>query len=74
MKKAKTLTAVYVTEAKKVEYPHNRKQEDYIEIKNVNINNIKKIFGIDSLYFFFETNENYDDLDICDETTWSIII
>jgi hypothetical protein len=23
---------------------------------------IKKIFGIDSLYFFFETNENYDDL------------
>jgi hypothetical protein len=23
---------------------------------------IKKTFGIDSLYFFFETNENYDDL------------
>ena len=23
---------------------------------------IKKVFGIDSLYFFFETNENYDDL------------
>ena len=27
-----------------------------------NINNIKKVFGIDSLYFFFETNENYDNL------------
>lgn len=23
---------------------------------------IKKLFGIDTLYFFFETNENYDDL------------
>ncbi|MCT7468903.1 excinuclease ABC subunit UvrA [Aliarcobacter cryaerophilus] len=43
MKKAKTLTALYVTEAKKVEYPHNRKQEDYIKIKNVNINNIKNL-------------------------------
>ncbi|HKM19079.1 MAG TPA: excinuclease ABC subunit UvrA [Aliarcobacter sp.] len=43
MKKAKTLTALYITEAKKVEYPHNRKQEDYIEIKNVNINNIKNL-------------------------------
>ncbi|MGJ0303850.1 excinuclease ABC subunit UvrA [Aliarcobacter cryaerophilus] len=43
MKKAKTLTALYVTEANKVEYPHNRKQEDYIEIKNVNINNIKNL-------------------------------
>ncbi|MCT7498749.1 excinuclease ABC subunit UvrA [Aliarcobacter cryaerophilus] len=43
MKKAKTLTALYVTEAKKVEYPHNRKQEDFIEIKNVNINNIKNL-------------------------------
>ncbi|AXK48765.1 excinuclease ABC subunit A [Aliarcobacter trophiarum LMG 25534] len=43
MKKAKTLTALYVTEAKKVEYPHNREQEDYIEIKNVNINNIKNL-------------------------------
>ncbi|MCT7433410.1 excinuclease ABC subunit UvrA [Aliarcobacter cryaerophilus] len=43
MKKAKTLTALYVTEAKKVEYLHNRKQEDYIEIKNVNINNIKNL-------------------------------
>ena len=43
MKKAKTITALYVTEAKKVEYPHNRKQEDFIEIKNVNINNIKNL-------------------------------
>ena len=23
---------------------------------------IKKIFGIDTLYFFIQTNENYDDL------------
>ncbi|MGD9623080.1 MAG: hypothetical protein AB7U51_00350 [Arcobacter sp.] len=26
------------------------------------MNNVKKIYGIDTLYFFFETNENYDDL------------
>uniref|UniRef100_UPI00404732DA hypothetical protein n=1 Tax=Aliarcobacter sp. TaxID=2321116 RepID=UPI00404732DA len=26
------------------------------------MNEIKKVFGIDTLYFFFETNENYDDL------------
>ena len=43
MKKAKTLTALYVTDKKKIEYPHNRKQEDFIEIKNVNINNIKNL-------------------------------
>ena len=43
MKKAKTLTALYVTNKKKIEYPHNRPQEDFIEIKNVNINNIKDL-------------------------------
>ena len=43
MKKAKTLTALYVTEAKKIDYLHNRPQEDFIEIKNVNINNIKNL-------------------------------
>lgn len=43
MKKAKTLTALYVTEAKKIDYPNNRPQEDFIEIKNVNINNIKNL-------------------------------
>src|SRR5574344_496158 len=43
MKKAKTLTALYVTEAKKIDYLHNRAQEDFIEIKNVNINNIKNL-------------------------------
>ncbi len=43
MKKAKTLTALYVTNKKKIEYPHNRPQEDFIEIKNVNINNIKNL-------------------------------
>ena len=33
------------------------------------MSNIKKIFGIDSLYYFAETNENYDDffLDILDQ-------
>ncbi|QKF73033.1 UvrABC nucleotide excision repair complex, subunit UvrA [Aliarcobacter faecis] len=43
MKKAKTLTALYITEAKKIDYLHNRPQEDFIEIKNVNINNIKNL-------------------------------
>ena len=43
MKKAKTLTALYVTDKKKIEYVHNRPQKDFIEIKNVNINNIKNL-------------------------------
>ncbi|MCR1815294.1 excinuclease ABC subunit UvrA [Aliarcobacter butzleri] len=43
MKKAKTLTAQYVTGAKKIDYVHNRPQEEFIEIKNVNINNIKNL-------------------------------
>ncbi|MFY9088552.1 excinuclease ABC subunit UvrA [Arcobacter aquimarinus] len=43
MNKAKTLTAKYVTGAKKIDYVHNRPQEEFIEIKNVNINNIKDL-------------------------------
>lgn len=43
MNKAKTLTAQYVTGAKKIDYVHNRSQEEFIEIKNVNINNIKNL-------------------------------
>lgn len=43
MNKAKTLTAQYVTGAKKINYVHNRPQEEFIEIKNVNINNIKNL-------------------------------
>ncbi|WP_428023136.1 excinuclease ABC subunit UvrA [Arcobacter sp.] len=43
MKKAKTLTAQYVTGKKKIDYVHNRPQERFIEIQNVNINNIKNL-------------------------------
>lgn len=43
MNKAKTLTAQYLTGAKKIDYVHNRPQEEFIEIKNVNINNIKNL-------------------------------
>ncbi len=43
MNKAKTLTAKYVTGAKKIDYVHNRPQEEFIEIKNVTINNIKNL-------------------------------
>ena len=43
MKKAKTLTAQYLSGAKKIEYMHNRAQEQFIEIKNVTINNIKNL-------------------------------
>ena len=43
MKKAKTLTAQYVTGSKKIDYVHNRPQEEFIEIKNVTINNIKDL-------------------------------
>lgn len=43
MNKAKTLTAKYVTGAKKIDYVHTRPQEEFIEIKNVNINNIKDL-------------------------------
>jgi len=43
MKKANTLTAKYVTGKKKIEYPHNRPQEKFIEIQNVTINNIENL-------------------------------
>jgi excinuclease ABC subunit A len=43
MNKAKTLTAKYVTGAKKIDYVHNRPQEEFIQIKNVTINNIKDL-------------------------------
>ena len=43
MQKAKTLTAQYVSGKKKIDYVHNRPQEEYIEIKNVTINNIKDL-------------------------------
>lgn len=40
MHKAKTLTAQYLNGNKKIDYYYNRPQEEYIEIKNVTINNI----------------------------------
>jgi excinuclease ABC subunit A len=38
--KSKTETALYLNGVKKIEYSHARPQNDWIEIKNVNINNI----------------------------------
>ncbi|WP_456322506.1 excinuclease ABC subunit UvrA [Hydrogenimonas sp.] len=43
LKKSKTLTADYLTGRKKIEYFHRRPQKDWIEIKNVTINNIKDL-------------------------------
>ncbi len=43
LKKAKTLTADYLYGRKKIEYFYRREQKDWIEIKNVNINNIKDL-------------------------------
>jgi excinuclease ABC subunit A len=43
MHKAKTLTAQYLNGDKKIEYVHNRPQEDFIKIQNVNINNIENL-------------------------------
>ncbi|MDQ1263775.1 MAG: excinuclease subunit [Campylobacterota bacterium] len=43
LKKAKTLTADYLYGRKKIEYFYRRSQEKYIEIKNVNLNNIKNL-------------------------------
>ena len=43
MKKANTLTSQYMNEKRKIEYLHNRAQNEFIEIKNVNINNIKNL-------------------------------
>ncbi len=41
--KSDTLTADYLTGKKKIEYKKDRKQSDFIELKNVNINNIKNL-------------------------------
>ena len=43
LKRARTLTADYLTERKKIEYFYRRPQEQWIEIKNVNIHNIKNL-------------------------------
>jgi excinuclease ABC subunit A len=43
LKKAKTLTSDYLYGRKKIEYFYRRKQDKYIEIKNVTINNIKDL-------------------------------
>jgi excinuclease ABC subunit A len=43
MLKAKTLTAKYLTGEKQISYVHNRPQEEFIQIKNVTINNIKDL-------------------------------
>jgi len=43
MNKAKTLTAQYISGKKQINYLHNRPQEEFIEIKNVTINNIKDL-------------------------------
>lgn len=43
LKKAKTLTADYLYGRKKIEYFYRRAQENYIEIKNVTLNNIKNL-------------------------------
>lgn len=43
MNKAKTLTAQYMTGKKKIDYYYARPQEEFIEIQNVSINNIKDL-------------------------------
>ena len=43
MIKAKTLTAQYISGEKKIEYFYRRKQEKWLTIKNININNIKNL-------------------------------
>ncbi|RXJ60061.1 excinuclease ABC subunit UvrA [Candidatus Marinarcus aquaticus] len=43
MHKAKTLTAQYMTGKKKIDYYYERPQEEFIEIQDVNINNIKNL-------------------------------
>ncbi len=43
LKNAKTLTAEYLYGRKKIEYFYRREQKEWIEIKNVNINNIKNL-------------------------------
>jgi excinuclease ABC subunit A len=41
--KAKTLTAQYLNGTKEIKYYKRREQDDFIEIKNVNLNNIKNL-------------------------------
>jgi excinuclease ABC subunit A len=43
LKKAKTTTADYLFGRKKIEYFHRRKQKNWIEIKNVTLNNISNL-------------------------------
>ena len=43
LKKAKTLTADYLYGRRQIEYFYRRKQDKYIEIKNVTLNNIKNL-------------------------------
>jgi len=43
MMKAKTLTAQYLFGEKQISYPHDKPQEDWIEINNVTLNNIEKL-------------------------------
>jgi excinuclease ABC subunit A len=43
LEKAKTVTADYLSGRKMVEYFHRRPQEEWLEIKNVSVNNIKAL-------------------------------
>lgn len=43
MKKAKTLTADYLSGRKKIEYFYRREQKEWMAIKNVTLNNIKNL-------------------------------
>ena len=43
MLKSSTLTAQYINRKKEIYYPFCRKQKNYLQIKNVNINNIKNL-------------------------------
>ncbi len=43
LKKSNTLTAKYLTGKKKIEFSYKREQKEWLEIKNVNINNIKNL-------------------------------
>ncbi|MCF6173103.1 MAG: excinuclease ABC subunit UvrA, partial [Campylobacteraceae bacterium] len=43
LEKSDTLTASYINGAKKIEYKSERKQINWIELKNVNVNNIKNL-------------------------------
>ncbi len=43
LKKSDTLTAFYLNGTKKIDYKSDRKQTKWIELKNVNVNNIKNL-------------------------------